>query len=354
MAVDEKGRRVLKAKGQKRSFTCIWAGVEPTEEELDKILADHEFWLESFGYAVFKKPKEDPPHNLSQIRLTEFDMKGINLQWAVFSRADLNGSDFSEAELMGADLTDASLMRANFTKAKLVNATLNGSSLQYADFTGANLGEAKFIGATLIEVTLTSANLWNADLRKAKLWKNDLTGASLFNADLRRSHLNLVCMEKTDTTFVKYNRWGRYLGIRLEGCFGSPRFVRFAKDQEFIEEFRSKKWRFWLLYLPWLIFSDCGRSFLLWAAWSMAFAFAFATIYFFGFGESAFNYTKELGWSFGTTLYYSIVTFTTLGFGDITPKSGWAAFWITLEVILGYVMLGGLISIFATKLARRS
>jgi hypothetical protein len=55
-----------------------------------------------------------------------------------------------------------------------------------------------------------------------------------------------------------------------------------------------------------------------------------------------------------TPFYYSIVTFTTLGFGDVTPTNFWGEFWVTLEVILGYVMLGGLISIFANKIARRS
>ncbi|MCH8291504.1 ion transporter [Candidatus Poribacteria bacterium] len=53
-------------------------------------------------------------------------------------------------------------------------------------------------------------------------------------------------------------------------------------------------------------------------------------------------------------MYYSVVTFTTLGFGDIVPKTAWARFFVTFEVILGYVMLGGLIGIFANKLARRS
>ena len=51
--------------------------------------------------------------------------------------------------------------------------------------------------------------------------------------------------------------------------------------------------------------------------------------------------------------YYSIVTFTTLGFGDIIPKTTIAAMCVTVEVILGYVMLGGLITIFASKLSRR-
>ena len=53
-------------------------------------------------------------------------------------------------------------------------------------------------------------------------------------------------------------------------------------------------------------------------------------------------------------IYYSVVTFTTLGFGDITPKTLEASRWLMAEVILGYVMLGGLISIFANKIARRS
>ena len=55
-----------------------------------------------------------------------------------------------------------------------------------------------------------------------------------------------------------------------------------------------------------------------------------------------------------TYIYFSVVTFTTLGFGDVTPLNTAGEVLLTIEVILGYVMLGGLISIFANKLARRS
>ena len=51
---------------------------------------------------------------------------------------------------------------------------------------------------------------------------------------------------------------------------------------------------------------------------------------------------------------YSVVTFTTLGFGDIGAVTNWARLAVGVEVVLGYVMLGGLISIFANKLALRS
>jgi hypothetical protein len=63
---------------------------------------------------------------------------------------------------------------------------------------------------------------------------------------------------------------------------------------------------------------------------------------------------KPEGYSWFSFFYYSIVTFTTLGFGDITPISWCTEILVTIEVILGYIMLGGLISILANKLARRS
>lgn len=90
----------------------------------------------------------------------------------------------------------------------------------------------------------------------------------------------------------------------------------------------------------------------LWAGWSVIFALSFAWK-FYSLGETAFD-VKHLGSEFETMLYYSIVTFTALGFGDIVPITAEAARWVMAEVITGYVMLGGLISIMATKLARRS
>ena len=55
-----------------------------------------------------------------------------------------------------------------------------------------------------------------------------------------------------------------------------------------------------------------------------------------------------------TTIYFSVVTLTTLGFGDIVPASPLARVVTLTEVIIGYVMLGGLLWIFANKMARRA
>ena len=61
---------------------------------------------------------------------------------------------------------------------------------------------------------------------------------------------------------------------------------------------------------------------------------------------------REKSWF--TPYYYSTVTFTTLGFGDVKPRNLAAEMWLTVEVVLGYFFLGGLVAILASKLARRA
>jgi hypothetical protein len=139
------------------------------------------------------------------------------------------------------------------------------------------------------------------------------------------------------------------MGVCLNGCIGSPRFIRDAKDNEFIEEFQGDNKILWAL---WSVTSDCGRSVGRWIFWSIIFAGYFAGIFFLLGREGHFK--MELPFNLFTAIYYSVVTFTTLGFGDVTPISSIAMIDVTLEVILGYVMLGGMISILATKLARRA
>ena len=127
---------------------------------------------------------------------------------------------------------------------------------------------------------------------------------------------------------------------------------RFAEDQEYIEEFKEA---YRMSYWIWLVLTDCGRSMVRVVLWSAGLTLLFALIYS-ALGEQAFAVSNKatLGWNFFTAVYYSVVTFTTLGFGDITPLTPVSAIVVMIEVVVGYVMLGILISILATKVARRS
>ena len=119
-----------------------------------------------------------------------------------------------------------------------------------------------------------------------------------------------------------------------------------------IRKFRDKT-----LYCLWWLFANYGRSFWKWALWSLGFAIAFAFVYYFSYIDNPLNFQTVYVFEkcpLFSFIYYSIVTFTTLGFGDIVPRTGCLQFWVMFEVLLGYIMLGGLISIFANRLARRS
>lgn len=65
----------------------------------------------------------------------------------------------------------------------------------------------------------------------------------------------------------------------------------------------------------------------------------FALIYW-GLPEGQFRMPDGAGSGYGSWLYYSIVTITTLGFGDYTPAHGWAQTFTALEVMCGITISG--------------
>ena len=155
-----------------------------------------------------------------------------------------------------------------------------------------------------------------------------------------------------------------YLDSRHIDEVASPFFKRYVADQQFIREFNQANP---ILAKLWRWSSDYGRSLTLWAFWSLFFAFLFALAYMPlpawmpswvrdwtpRFHQTTGAYSGE-PLTFWNCFYFSIVTFTTLGFGDVVADNAAARFLVTLEVIFGYLMLGGLISIFSNKLASRS
>lgn len=146
----------------------------------------------------------------------------------------------------------------------------------------------------------------------------------------------------------------------METHLGHARYVdpvleRCAKDQYYLYVLKYRNRRnplFRAFFFLWWVTCNFGRRAWMWASWSIGVALGCAGL-FYWLGPARFS-TTHLEWNFQTMIYYSVVTFTTLGFGDVVPTSQLAAWCVTAEVIMGYVMLGGLISILATKIAQRS
>lgn len=232
-----------------------------------------------------------------------------------------------------------------------------------ANSTPLDLSYARLEGARLTDLDLSDANLYRAQLQKATLRRVNFTGVSLNKAHLEDADLRDAIFVRTHLGHIRYTQdgfWWRgtiMMETHLDrALYVDPLLERYAKDQYFLYVLKYRNRRniiFRSLFFFWWITCNYGRSPLIWATWAIVLALGFASSYYYLLGEKAFS-MSNLDWSFSAMVYYSVVTFTTLGFGDITPITQTAAWWVMAEVIIGYVMLGGLISILATILGRRS
>ncbi len=229
------------------------------------------------------------------------------------------------------DLEDGKLEES---LARFENVDLRGITLE-----GRNISRVYFDKVDLRGVNFSYANCRNSDFLDCDIRGANLTGTDFSDADVRGIIFdkNIICR-----------------GIHISNSYGSPRFKRFAEHQNYIEEIKSDKNKF-LIYHMWRILSDCGRSLFRWGIWAIILSVIYGFIFFF-IGADSFEINsslKENSHELFIMIYYSVVTFTTLGFGDVTPITTGAAIAVMFEVITGYIMLGGLISIFSSKLVER-
>lgn len=78
---------------------------------------------------------------------------------------------------------------------------------------------------------------------------------------------------------------------------------------------------------------------IVWIGLYVALTPVFALIYM-ALPDGQFRIPDGAGTDFGSWMYYSIVTITTLGFGDYTPAHGWAQMVTAVEVMCGLILLG--------------
>lgn len=292
------------------------------------------------------------------------DFNGANLRDLDLSERDLSGIQLFGADLRGANLQDTNLEGAELSTADLEGAVLDGALCRRAGFGGANLNHASLFRtnlehATLTQASLKQANLSCANLHHCRMREADLTEADLTEADLRHADISLSTIRKANfgNTDLRHARLrmlrqfksANWIGtdIRDINFSGAYLMRREIVDQNFIKEFRSYSRLSKILYYPWLWTCDCGRSMFRWCCCIGLLLLLFTYLY------------TLVGIDYGTyptslsPLYFSVVTLTTLGFGDVTPNCIPGQIIVMLEVSTGYMMLGGLLSIFSNKLARR-
>lgn len=316
---------------------------------------------------------------------------------ATFAGRMLMRSELDEADLRYADLTDTDLSDASLREADLRNAKLNGANLQNADLTETDLREADLTDVDARGATFESANLENADLTRANLRNASIENARLFEITFSDTHINegtalgdrtvyeteegLVGEEMptpddtedirsdTDEMTIRQNEaaaWTYRALQRLCRQNAQPQRTRWyyvrekearrkqawaAKDYPGAIKGEASRWVMEHGSNPWRIVSFSALVIVL-----------FAILYPLTGGlldtavERAFGFRVEtpadaprfyFGTVFLKSLYFSAVTFATLGFGDIQPIGAWARMLATVETLMGSMLTALLVFVLA-------
>ncbi len=319
-----------------------------------------------------KKGNKNRPGKLNLIGM---DFSGEDLSGLDLSGYDFSNTNFTDADLTGSNLSWSILAGAIFYKAKLVHCEILGADLSGANLNecvaemcglaAANLTNASLISARMSRSSMSKSCLHNADLRgadleSARIIEADLTGANFFRAKLSRADLKHCNVEGTNFELAemratrllgikKFNK-ANWIGtdIRDLDLRGAHLVQRYIADENYLYEFRIQSSFHMLLYHLWRITSNCGRSLSLWTLWIIVITLLFASLYSvcdIDYGEYKTSFSP---------IYFSVVTLTTLGYGDVYPASLTAQILAAIQAIFGYICLGGLLSIFANKMARRA
>lgn len=134
--------------------------------------------------------------------------------------------------------------------------------------------------------------------------------------------------------------------------FHQPKQIVFEKKMTYRQHYfwYTRSIRQWLAYALYRLTSLYGNSMVRWFVTSIITIAAFGIIFFI---DDRFSIVKLV--DLGATgywydyFYYSITTFTTLGYGDIVPHTFLQKVFVSLEVMTGYTMLGMLIMLLGKK-----
>ena len=361
-----------------------------------------------------KNPPQFTGANFEEANISEAEFRGAALSHAVFKSAIAVGTDFREAILTstsfeGASLSFAKMQGANLNYALLQRASLTETNLEGAHLEEANLREAELEKARLHKSFLYRVKLEGAfniegdnilekigeehirEWRKARHTYSRLKGyfkqqgrdedaskAYYREAITAKHHLHeRICGLRPVEKYRRSIRtFGKLIGIRRIRLFRvfatSVLFINiigraFQNIKRFFDctdykygndevKRTDRQRRRWLGYWFFHVFAGFGQRWLWTAGWALGFILLFSFIYWIGHSAGCFLFDFKPDMlphlNFFSYIYLSVVTFATLGFGDITPLNPAAQIPVVIEVIMGYVFLGLIITIIARRFGR--
>jgi uncharacterized protein YjbI with pentapeptide repeats len=356
-----------------------------------------------FSGTVFLADSDFTCANLCKAKLYYANLENSNFEGTNLIQADLLRSNMVSAHLLGANLERAFIKEAKLGGSTLTDANLERTNLSFIDLSEAYLGNCNLKGAELLDANLKKANISSSCLINASLYNANCEDTIFEGSDLKSTNFikcNLIdanfrnvivdgetliddCFISKGTDFNNVGldnmRISQELKQLLQYNIRRTNWQHWYKGRKlaaFPKKLSSRSFKIWsikskalimfyqLLTFPIRVFwhmSDYGKSTGRIIIWFFVLAFLFAACYIhldYGYNiEVVSNLSVEPHtplWHyfllvFFRALYFSIVTMTTLGFGDMYAheESILGHVLLIFQVLLGYIMLAALVTRFA-------
>ncbi|MDO6687173.1 MULTISPECIES: ion channel [unclassified Agarivorans] len=304
----------------------------------------------SSGLCFWHDPDEDKSGDEIKEKLESYAKRGGMLRGISLKKANLAGIDLvNYNNKQGYDMTGVDLYRSNLRGAHLFNINLQHGSLMKADLRDANLNHAN----------LTKTNLLGAkmDLCKCdslcvgeKVLQEQLGSAAEKQQDkdamadyYQQAEEVYRCLRKTAESEGLFTTAGIFLKKELTmRRYQMPKYSykrAISKLVDLVCGYGEQPMRVVLTSL--LIILSC------------AVVYFFTGIHFNG-NVVSLDLSQSLGRNivaFFECLYYSVVTFTTLGYGDFTPV-GFSRIFAAIEAFSGSFIIALFVVVFVKKMTR--
>lgn len=327
------------------------------DEEISAEPCDRPTW-EDYDRCIWHAPEDgktaemledvipEPGDDLDGAYFKDASLLGVD--W--FAETSLVGADFTKAELNSCDFTDANMLFATLTDVSAINANFNGANLEGAIFTNADLRRTTLEDARLDEVVFTDihigsgttfdeVSIYEREYVEPTLSKDHPLEAAVW---MYRQFQQIYQANALPQSARKSHNLEKNARRRL--AFKRGNFVKGVKWElsRLVMQYGSSPYRVLAASLFVIVIS--------------AVLFPLTGGIEETQGEQAITYTLEnpreappfwIAQVLIKSLYFSVVTFATLGYGDIQPIGTWARFLASVETVLGSLLSALLVFVLA-------
>jgi len=336
----------------------------PKGEKVRQKIIDHirEKNWERFllGFPFVKEVKNG--RDLRSIEFEEIDLRCANFKRANLRFAHFEGTDLERANFVGADIYEAHFKRAdifgsNFKGAYIIRTYFEKINLCLTILSNCFIEDIKFYDCTLDLIEFDYSEINNIDWGNSKIKKRYFK--NLKPPDHGLGFKDYIALMETYISLKnQFNKNGLYNDMSW-AYLKEKESLRLYYKQNIIHEeninIRDRTKFFFKFLWEYILFFLFGYGEKPWhiLGWSFLTIIIFGLIYKITNAIGSSLQDIDTGVTFWRSLYFSTITFTTVGFGDFHPLRDIPRIFVMTEAALGLFFYSLFVFTFGRRIAGR-